>query len=44
MADRDDGKRLGFQVTAEDRAIFPELKGKRWVWLVEDDQGFVRKV
>lgn len=40
-ADRDDGTVLGFDVTAEDKAEFPELKGRRSVRLVERDDGFV---
>ena len=43
-ADRDDGRILGFDVTAEDRAIFPELKGRRTVRLIERDDGFVIEV
>ena len=40
-ASRDDGKVLGFDVTAEDRVLFPELKGRRTVRLYERDDGFV---
>lgn len=43
-ADRDDGKILGFDVTAEDRQLFPELAGRHAVRLVETDQGFVQEV
>ncbi len=43
-ADRDDGGTLGFDVLAEDKAIFPELKRRRTVRLVETDQGFVCEV
>lgn len=43
-ADRDNGKVLGFDVTADDRALFPELKGRRTVRLVETDQGFIEEV
>jgi hypothetical protein len=43
-ADRDDGTTLGFDVTAEDRALFPELKGRHAVRLVETDSGFVVEV
>ena len=43
-ADRDDGKVLGFDITAEDRQAFPELGRKRTVRLIQDDQGFVREV
>jgi hypothetical protein len=43
-ADRDDGRILGFDVTAEDKAIFPELKNRRTVKLLETDQGFVCEV
>lgn len=40
-ADRDDGKILGFDVTSEDKALFPELKGRRTVKLYQRDDGFV---
>lgn len=40
-ADRDDGRVLGFDVTAEDREIFPELKGRRTVRLYQREDGFV---
>lgn len=43
-ADRDDGRVLGFDVTAADKAEFPELKGRRTVKLVEQDIGFVVEV
>ena len=43
-ADRDNGTVLGFDITAEDREIFPELKGRRTVNLIETDQGFVCEV
>lgn len=41
MADRDNGRVLGFDLTAEDKAMFPELKGRRTVRLVQRDDGFV---
>ena len=40
-ADRDDGNVLGFDVTAEDRAKFPELVKRRTVKLTESNDGFV---
>ena len=40
-ADRDDGTILGFDVTADDKALFPELKRRRTVRLCETDSGFV---
>lgn len=40
-ADRDNGTILGFDVTADDRREFPELKGKRTVRLYQHDDGFV---
>ena len=43
-ADRDDGTTLGFDVTAEDKALFPELERRRTVKLEETDQGFVVEV
>lgn len=44
MADRDDGKVLTFRITDEDRALFPELKGKNRIRLMETDYGFVVRV
>lgn len=44
FADRDDGTILGFDVTAEDRAMFPELKGRRTVRLYQRSDGFVCEV
>ena len=44
FADRDDGKVLGFDVTAEDKVKFPELGKRRTVKLIETDQGFVCEV
>ena len=41
FADRDDGNVLGFDVTQEDKAEFPELKRRRTVKLVQRDDGFV---
>ena len=43
-ADRDDGEVLGFDVTAEDKEIFPELKRRRTVNILEDTNGFVCEV
>ena len=41
FADRDDGRVLGFDVTQEDKAEFPELKKRRTVKLYQRDDGFV---
>ena len=43
-ADRDDGTTLGFDVTAEDKREFPELKGRRTVRLRVREDGFVVEV
>lgn len=43
-ADRDNGRVLGFDVTAEDKALFPELKRRRTVRLTETSDGFVCEV
>lgn len=43
MADRDDGYILGFDVTQEDKAQFPELKRKRTVRIYQRTDGFVRE-
>ncbi len=42
--DRDDGKALGFDIDQSDKAIFPELRKRRTVKLIETDQGFVCEV
>lgn len=44
LQDSDDGKILVFNVTAEDKAIFPELRRRRAVKLMQSDQGFVMEV
>ena len=43
-ADRDDGEILGFDVTTGDKGNFPELRRRKTVKLIEDEQGFVREV
>lgn len=44
-ADRDDGTMLGFDITAEDRAIFPELgRRRRTVRLYQREDGFVVEI
>ena len=41
-ADRDDGRILGFNITPDDRAEFPEIpKRKRTIRLYQRDDGFV---
>ena len=42
--DSDDGKFIGFKITKEDIAEFPELKGRRTVKLYQRDDGFVCEV
>lgn len=44
MADRDDGRTLGFDVTPEDKLMFPELRGRRTVKLRVREDGFVIEV
>lgn len=44
LTDFDNGKVMGFYVTEADKALFPELKRRRTVKLVEDSQGFVCEV
>jgi hypothetical protein len=44
FADRDDGHVLGFDVTTEDKAEFPELRRRRTVRLIQRDDGFVCEV
>jgi len=44
-SDSDDSKILSFKVTAEDKAVFPELgRRRKAVKLYEDDQGFVNEL
>lgn len=44
-ADRDDGTVLGFDITTEDRQMFPELgTRRRTVKLIQRDDGFVVEV
>lgn len=40
-ADRDNGTVLGFDVTAEDKTLFPELKKRHTVKLYQRDDGFI---
>lgn len=44
FADRDDGTTLGFDVDAEDKKQFPELKGRKTVKLRVREDGFVIEV
>ncbi len=44
MVDFDDGRVMGFYITKEDKLMFPELKRKRTVKLLERDDGFVVQV
>jgi hypothetical protein len=44
MTDRDDGKVMGFDITANDKVEFPELKHRRTVKLYQRDDGFVCEV
>lgn len=44
LADSDNGTTLVFYVMAEDKAIFPELKRRRAIKLLETEQGFVIEV
>lgn len=44
VADFDDGQVVGFYVTPEDKAEFPELKRRKTVKLAQTDQGFIIEV
>jgi hypothetical protein len=44
MADSDDGKVISMTVIQEDKVLFPELKRRKVVKLIETDQGFVEEV
>lgn len=41
FVDRDNGHTLGFDVSADDKREFPELKKRRTVKLCQRDDGFV---
>jgi hypothetical protein len=43
-ATEDDGTVVGWEVSAEDLAIWPELENVETVWLMETDSGFVVEV
>jgi hypothetical protein len=43
-ADRDDGKILSFNVSAEDKENFPELKRRKVIKLYEREDGFVVEI
>lgn len=43
-ADRDDRKVLGFDISPEDKTLFPELKKRRTVKLCQWDDGFICEV
>lgn len=45
FANYDDGKVFTFRLGKTEREIFPELgKGRQWLKLVENDQGFVSEI
>jgi hypothetical protein len=44
FADRDDGKILSFNVSAEDKESFPELKRRKVIKLYEREDGFVVEI
>ena len=44
LADRDNGRVLGFNVSPDDKKMFPELRRRRTVRLIERDDGFVVEV
>lgn len=44
LADRDHNGILGFDLTQEDKELFPELKHRRTINLYENEQGFVSEV
>jgi hypothetical protein len=43
-ASTDDGEVLGFRVEGQDIERFPELAKVEWIFLMEDDQGFVSEL
>ena len=44
FADSDNGEQLSFVVSPEDKKLFPELKNRKRIKLIETDQGFVCEV
>lgn len=44
FADRDNGKILSFDVTKEDKLMFPELAKRKTVKLYQRDDGFVGEI
>jgi hypothetical protein len=44
FADRDDGQVLGFDISAEDKFLFPMLRKRRTVKLYARDDGFVVEI
>ena len=44
FVDRDDGKILSFDVTKEDKIMFPELVKRKTVKLCQRDDGFVCEI
>lgn len=42
-ADSESGPCISFRVNDTDRQEFPELKGKRWVNLIQMDEGFIKE-
>lgn len=43
VADRDDGKTIGFDVKDYDKVEFPELKHRKTVKICQDLSGFVKE-
>lgn len=44
MADDDDGHYFRFDLTDDDKALWPELAGHKLVKLIEDSNGFVSTI
>ena len=44
FADGDDGEVLSFKVEPEDKTLFPELRRRKVVKLIETNDGFVTEV
>uniref|UniRef100_A0A6M3JYZ0 Uncharacterized protein n=1 Tax=viral metagenome TaxID=1070528 RepID=A0A6M3JYZ0_9ZZZZ len=44
FADDDDGTVFSFRITPEDRVLFPELRRRRVIRLMETNNGFVVEV
>ena len=43
-ADRDNGQIIGFDISADDKLEFPELKNRRTIRMIQTESGFICEV